>query len=264
MFCSNCGKQIPDNTKFCNYCGAQQLIITNTNPAPNPTVNQQNYAYAPAQQPAKAPKKKTGIIIVATAAIVAFLLGKFVIGPSLISDSAVERNTELNTEVQVVQTQQATENNDAYSFESSNPAYDAIFADTYIVHFQIFFNMDTKSFAKKMDNGMICCSDFGYKDDVVMKWVETVYIPISGYSDAEKADLEKNERESFASLDAMNCCTVDYSMGATYFTVTVTYSNADTAEVCDELYQAGIMATNTYISMSATEDSLLNQGFVEK
>lgn len=24
MFCSNCGKEIPNNTNFCNYCGAAQ------------------------------------------------------------------------------------------------------------------------------------------------------------------------------------------------------------------------------------------------
>lgn len=39
MFCKNCGKQIPDNTKFCNYCGAQQVTDNNMNSAPN----QQSY-----------------------------------------------------------------------------------------------------------------------------------------------------------------------------------------------------------------------------
>lgn len=24
MFCQNCGKQIPENVKFCNHCGATQ------------------------------------------------------------------------------------------------------------------------------------------------------------------------------------------------------------------------------------------------
>lgn len=24
MFCTNCGKEIPENAKFCNHCGAQQ------------------------------------------------------------------------------------------------------------------------------------------------------------------------------------------------------------------------------------------------
>lgn len=25
MFCQNCGKQIPENAKFCNHCGAVQM-----------------------------------------------------------------------------------------------------------------------------------------------------------------------------------------------------------------------------------------------
>ena len=25
MFCQNCGKQIPENAKFCNHCGAAQV-----------------------------------------------------------------------------------------------------------------------------------------------------------------------------------------------------------------------------------------------
>ena len=27
MFCSNCGKQIPDGSKFCPYCGAPVMKI---------------------------------------------------------------------------------------------------------------------------------------------------------------------------------------------------------------------------------------------
>ena len=29
MFCSNCGKEIPDNQNFCNYCGAK--VVKNNN-----------------------------------------------------------------------------------------------------------------------------------------------------------------------------------------------------------------------------------------
>ncbi len=36
MFCRNCGKELPENTAFCNYCGAQT-----GNPQPGQPVYQQ-------------------------------------------------------------------------------------------------------------------------------------------------------------------------------------------------------------------------------
>lgn len=35
MFCSNCGKEIPNETKFCSYCGAPQGGAV-PNPSPSP------------------------------------------------------------------------------------------------------------------------------------------------------------------------------------------------------------------------------------
>ena len=59
MFCSNCGKQIPDNTKFCNHCGAPQ--VTNSQSTPAPCVN----AEQPDQKPAKTRTKTIiGIILI--------------------------------------------------------------------------------------------------------------------------------------------------------------------------------------------------------
>lgn len=31
MFCQNCGKQIPENVKFCNHCGAAQVTVSTQN-----------------------------------------------------------------------------------------------------------------------------------------------------------------------------------------------------------------------------------------
>ena len=37
MFCSQCGKQIPDGSRFCNFCGAHQPVNDpNPDPAPRP------------------------------------------------------------------------------------------------------------------------------------------------------------------------------------------------------------------------------------
>lgn len=230
--------------KFCNHCGAQQ-ISENTGSAPEIAENQQT---------TKPPKKKANIVVVLAVVLVAFLLGKFVIAPSMVSDTGNQGS----------QTQQTTENNSGSSVDSANPAYDAIFDDTYIVHFQTFFNMEMESFALKQEDGTVCCADYGYRDDVVKQWVETMYIPVSEYTDTQKSELESTMKTQFATIDALNCCAVTYKMSTNYFTITCTYSNVDQTANYGELYDAGILQTNTFISMSATETTLLSQGFVKK
>ncbi len=66
MFCSKCGKEIPDNTVFCNFCGANQTASSDT---------------AKPQQPKKNNTMK--IVIIAVVAVVAFAIGSFVIAPTL-------------------------------------------------------------------------------------------------------------------------------------------------------------------------------------
>ena len=58
MFCSNCGKQIPDNTKFCNHCGAQQTVSS------QPAATSYIEAEQQEQKPAKKSKRKIiGIVL---------------------------------------------------------------------------------------------------------------------------------------------------------------------------------------------------------
>ncbi len=82
MYCSQCGKQIPDQSKFCSYCGAQVYgVRPAANPvqqrpaAANPVQQQRPVAPNPVQQqPAAAPKKQGGwgsrILTILVAAIV--------------------------------------------------------------------------------------------------------------------------------------------------------------------------------------------------
>ena len=259
MFCSNCGKQIPDNVKFCNYCGAQQQAIDAAVHAPQTAQNQQRTVDVQKQRPVKTQKKKPNIIVALAVVVCAFLLGKFLIAPSMTSDSGDGSNTGN----QGSQSQQMGGSNGS-SVQTANPAYEAIFDDTYIVHFQTMFNMEMKSFALKQADGIICCADYGYKDDAVKQWVETMYIPVESYTDTQKAELETTMKAQFAAVDGLNCCTVTYKMGTNYFTITCTYSDVDQPENYSELYNAQILQANTFISMSATETALLSQGFIKK
>ena len=257
MYCNHCGAQQPDGSKFCGSCGGK---LTGEQTAAKPESQSQ-----PAQKTLQAPgteKKKGklpvwGILLIALAA---FIIGKFVIAPSMVSDP----DTGDHSGSQSGQFQQDGSSGSNAGNTAANPSYEAVFEDTYIVHFQTFFNMEMEGFALKQEDGIICCADYGYENDVVKQWVETMYIPVSEYTDTQKTDLETTMKSQFATIDALNCCTVTYKMSANYFTITCTYSDMDKTENYGELYNAGVMQTNTFFSMSATESTLVSQGSVKK
>lgn len=276
MFCSNCGKQLDENAKFCDGCGAQQRAVNDTNsasnqPVPNPQPNV-NYQAASNPQAKKAPKKKTNIIITVAVVLCAFIIGKFVIAPSMTSDSGSgsnvgnSGNTVSNSGSQTQS--DISNNNSTYSSSTGTTSsdYDEILSQAYIVHFPNVFGVGTStaSFVSKLDDGSILCSDYGYKDDVVIQMVETLYIPVAEYTDSQKTQLESSVKSEYAKLEALNCCTVKYNMGTNYYTVTTTYSNLDKAQNYSELYQANVLSADTWISMSATESGLIAQGAVKK
>lgn len=274
MFCPNCGKQIPENTKFCSHCGAQQLSVSSADPATSTPGTQPNVAETPKQQPKTAPKKSVNIVVTLLVVLCAFLLGRFVIAPSLLSGEEPNPSNESSQPQQSSQSSQPTQ--PSQSSQPTQPtvtdptvntpisSYQAVFDGTYIIHFQSFFNMETASYASKQDNGIIACADYGYEDDVVKNWVETLYIPVSEFTDTEKAELESAMKSLYAPFEEIACCTVNYSMGANYYTVTFKYSNVDQAENYGALYDANILTANTHISMTATENQLLADGFVKK
>ena len=250
MFCNHCGAQQPDGSKFCSNCG-EKLAADQAAAKQQP----QSKSAPNTQQAAKTEKKKGKLPVwgIALIALAAFLLGQFVIAPAMSPNSDAGDHSGS----QSTQSQNGGNTN-------ANPAYEAIFNDTYIVHFQTFFNMEMESFALKQEDGIICCADYGYEDDVVKQWVETMYIPVSEYTDTQKTELENTMKTQFATVEALNCCSVTYKMSTNYFTITCTYSDVDKPENYGELYNAGVLPVNTFISMSATGDTLVNQGFVKK
>ncbi len=245
MFCSNCGKQIPDNTKFCNHCGAQQ-----SSGSPAETVAEvktdSSTVKTSGDNNKKQPKKKANIVVILAAVLCAFLIGKFIIAPG--------PQPKHDTKFEPPKPSLVTDNGD----------YEAVFEGTYIVHFQSMFNMDMASFALKQADGTISCLDYGYKDDIVKQFVETIYIPVSEYDDAQKAELENSTRAEFADIEALSCASVTYKMSVNYLTVTCTFSDVDKEENYTELNNAGILETDTFISMSETEKVRLNEGFAKK
>ncbi len=149
MYCRNCGSQLTDGTKFCNNCGAEQPSGTGagtpgTNPARQPG----------AASPQKQKKKPTNILITIVIIVAAFLLGKFVIGPALSSDS-----TGGGDQTNAGANNSSAGGSSAGSGESgseTNPEYTAIFNGTRIFHNAFFFNMDiTRASRKRTRTGTL-------------------------------------------------------------------------------------------------------------
>lgn len=100
MFCRNCGKELSEGTRFCNYCGTPQEVPQEPAPQTPPVQQvppqqpyqppyqqgyQQPYGQSYQQPPQPAPKKKNPLtmVIAAVVAVAALLIGMFVVAPAL-------------------------------------------------------------------------------------------------------------------------------------------------------------------------------------
>lgn len=104
MFCRNCGKEISEGTRFCNYCGTPQEVLQEPAPQTPPVQQvppqqpyqppyqqgyqqpyQQPYGQPYQQPPQPAPRKKNPLtmVIAAVVAVAALLIGMFVVAPAL-------------------------------------------------------------------------------------------------------------------------------------------------------------------------------------
>lgn len=96
MFCKNCGKEIKDGTKFCEFCGAgQNSVISNksdTNDNPNQSVQTNPYSTPSVSSVTSVKKKKgKGFIIGIVVAVVVFIIILVVIINAIVS--AVSKNS---------------------------------------------------------------------------------------------------------------------------------------------------------------------------
>lgn len=61
MFCPNCGKKIPENIKFCNYCGAEQDVNFSSATFQEDSKQQSYEEYAVQQQSAMASRTRAAL-----------------------------------------------------------------------------------------------------------------------------------------------------------------------------------------------------------
>lgn len=113
MFCNNCGKELPEGTKFCSGCGASQGGVA-----------EQSVNLA-ANEKASLPKNKNTlkIIIIAAVAVVCFAIGSFVIAPSLSKDNNGDKTPNDITSSQSTNANSNNESSDDTSLAAIDGGY---------------------------------------------------------------------------------------------------------------------------------------------
>lgn len=259
MFCSKCGKEIPENTNFCSHCGAQQGGAVNEKPSKN-----------------KNDKKKSPKTVILSLVIVLafYLLGRCAIAPAMLSDED-DTNSGSNNQSNVTADQDFTvdeedQEDDIVSDNNSsadNSAYTDIFMSRNIVDMtSIFTSLDTMAFASVSDEGTVEKLEYAYEDDTIKEFVNVVYYPVSEMTEDQKLALDNSMKANCAAMEEADFCTVSYNMGNNYYSVTLHFTDLDKAENIQKLSDFGMLTGEgvNRISMSETESSLLSGGCVKK
>lgn len=285
MFCSHCGNQVPDGSKFCAHCGAQtQAAAPQTAPRQPYTPPQQTQPiYTAPQQPiaATAPKtekKKTPIWVSIAIGLAAFGIAYFIIAPAISGgnnkpdDGSLQNNNISNN----AGSYQENDNNYGADTESTegkasltipdtaSSEYNEIFSGHNIVTSPAFLRSSkTAAFAYIDSTGMIEKMEFGYEGDIIHEFIDTIYIPLSGTGQTAQ-ELETSLRNTFGSYESLSFCTVSYSAGTQYYTVTISLKDLDEAENVQLVGDLIDISGDGLISFSQTERSLLTRGFVKR
>lgn len=281
MFCISCGKEIPENSTFCKYCGATQTAaeptpeaepIRRAEPAPEPT--QQYHYEAPKNNVindiAKKDKKKKNIILIVCIVIVVLaFIGKMAASggsdssndDTSSSDSAVTDVTVEPSEPDSVE-KQAEETGD-------NPDYLKIFRDRNIVESPAFFMTEgTASFARAEEDGSVDCLQFGYKDDIISDFYQIKYVDISGMSESEKTEMDQRVQSLVAEYQNLDFVTAEGEMGSVYYKLIFKMEKLDNRDNLQKAIEKELVeVTNDsadYLSIVETETSLLGEGYIKK
>ena len=258
MFCHNCGNQLPDNAQFCSSCGAKMASGTaaqqNTSAIHQTDIPRQNTAQKPAQQAPKK-KKKTGILVTAAVMLVFYLIGHFA-GNSMADSYTPSGNTGS-------QTGQSSMSSDNQNTGSDSSAYDKVFSDRFIVPSPgLLMTPDSDAYVHVDANGIVAHLQYGYKDDIVHVYVETVYYPLDTY-DAQATDENVQSLYGNSGLDFVSLTT---NFGAHYYSYTLTIRDLYWESNIQAAEEAGLLSMegDGLWSMSATEADLLAQGYIKK
>ncbi len=150
----------------------------------------------------------------------------------------------------------------------ANPEYMRILSDAHILHTPLLFGMDLESFAKMDEDGNLICRDYGYRDDLVLTYIETWYYTAVSEGGEEYLqalwDFVDGEAERYSAV-ACAAVTGSYDEASDSFAVKYEFTGLDDLANCQALHDMGVTTgAGELISLSKCEDSALAEGFVKK
>lgn len=152
----------------------------------------------------------------------------------------------------------------------SNPeAYNKIFSDRYIVESPVSFRgLESASYAIAYDNGYVESRHFGYDGDTVAAIAETMYLALPAGAPADKAYYDEYVLSELPAFDHLPFVSASSYLSQNYYSMTITITGLDNETTLRQAVSSGLVpisdSSATYLSISATEESLLASGYVKK
>lgn len=221
------------------------------------------------QQPAPKKKSKAGLIIGIICGVIGLLIiGIVVLGfiysasHDIYEDSYVDSYEEGESAL-ADSYDDYDDYDDTFVFSA---AFRQILDDNELSFTRYEFDYPDYSVYGKIDeNGMIDIQEMGSDGDTVYEMYETILVPTTGVSQEDIAGLDENMRESFASYENLDFCLVDYYEIEDFYVVELYVWDLDSAVNLQKLQDLGFVQDGfvLYLSLSATEQSLLSTGYVK-
>lgn len=262
MYCSKCGKENADTSRFCNFCGSELTPVQpqNTQPAAQPVQQpvQQPVAqpYNPTQgagniiiqQPSDPKKnknnKKIGIIIGVVAAVLMFIIS------FVTAKNATEKafNNAVDGNDAVVESVQGEDAGNQFTFDAL-PEVTAL---------------DCHSFTKSDSYGNSAVYEYYCKGDEVVNITQSA-VTITKGADKDAVDdfldVVEDNKEKYSKYDC-----VKYTVEIKDTEITEKLEIKNVSDNIDDLRTLGLIqgiGNITYVSIKQTEEALVDAGFTK-
>lgn len=263
-FCPNCGNEVQEGYNFCSKCGKSLEMNMSS------TVGQKN-AYSMVNNNVaekKKAKKKAPIWLVIIIFVGAAALGRLA-SSALLSDDDDSESYTSGEGILEDEFSDIDEVNLEDAVEIANPEYLNVFTERGLDTTDL---LDTSEYSVERfvlvdEEGMVDRLEYGYEDDTIEISAETIYYPLAGFTEDQKAQFDLNMKEAFAAAEALDFSEIVYEIGDEYYTIIVVLDDLDEMMNIQAAIDAGVIQVEgsaISLSMEKTTDGLLAAGYIQK
>ena len=256
MICKHCGTQNPDNTRICKQCGM---------PLEESTAQNQVKQEESKNKTSKNVMKKKSLLLIIGIPLLAYVIGQAA-GKKLGENMSGGSNSSTPVETSVEDDTQ----------KEDNPEYTKIFTERGIIKpSMLVLGKDSASYAKVgvTDEGLetIDCIDIAYDADtgIISNLTDVGYIDVSSFTQEALESMKTEIQEAFQGYEGENfSATFDGEPINSYYKFCLEYKNLEDEDVVKNFVDQGLLTltgTGTgVLDFTATENSLLSQGYIKK